>query len=81
MAELDLEIQEALDWIGQLHNDLANQFLDLYKSVPRLFIESSIVNQQVSCYANALGNWVRANDQWSFEVQNPSPLNCKKIAN
>lgn len=71
MAELDLEVQEALDWIGRLHDDFANQFLELYNSLPLLICESNAVNLQISYYADALGNWVRANDQWSFEVCNP----------
>ncbi|KKY32392.1 putative terpene synthase metal binding domain protein [Diaporthe ampelina] len=68
MAELDFGVQEAIDWIGRLHDELANDFRAEYARVPSLFTESEAVNLEIRLYADALGNWVRANDQWSFEV-------------
>lgn len=69
MAELKLGVQEALDWIGRLHDELANEFIAEYERVPSLFTESEAINLEIRLYADALGNWVRANDQWSFEVR------------
>lgn len=68
MAELNFGVQEAIDWIGRLHDELANDFRAEYARVPSLFTESEAVNLEIRLYADALGNWVRANDQWSFEV-------------
>lgn len=69
MAELNLGVQEALDWIGQFHDKLADEFIAEYARVPSLFTESEAINDEIRFYVDALGNWVRANDQWSFEVR------------
>ncbi|KAI3395183.1 hypothetical protein diail_1677 [Diaporthe ilicicola] len=69
MAELNLGVQEALDWIGRLHDELAAEFIVEYARVPELFTESEVANAEIRFYVDALGNWVRANDQWSFESQ------------
>lgn len=69
MAELNLGVQGALDWIGQFHDKLADEFIAEYARVPSLFTESEAVNHEIRFYVDALGNWVRANDQWSFEVR------------
>lgn len=68
MQEYGLGLQEAFDWIGELHRDLEACFLAEFRSLPYFPEESDTVNQEIREYANALGNWVRANDQWSFEV-------------
>lgn len=69
MAELNLGVQGALDWIGQFHDKLADEFIAEYARVPSLFTESEAINDEIRFYVDALGNWVRANDQWSFEVR------------
>ncbi|KAF8987968.1 terpenoid synthase [Cyathus striatus] len=56
MHQLQLDVQGAFDWIGKLHDQLVDKFLDDYRKV-------------VARYVDDLGNWVRANDQWSFESQ------------
>lgn len=73
MAELNLGVQEAFDWIGRFHDELANEFIADYARVPSLFTESEAVNHEIRLYVDALGNWVRANDQWSFEVRCHTP--------
>lgn len=68
MAQLDLGVQDALDWIGRFNDDLADEFIAEFARVPSLTTESEAINHEIRLYADALGNWVRANDQWSFEV-------------
>jgi Delta6-protoilludene synthase len=68
MNQFGLGVQDALDWIGRLHDDLLDRFLDDYQNLPTFPEESETVNYEIAEYADALGNWVRANDQWSFEV-------------
>jgi Delta6-protoilludene synthase len=70
MREHGLNLQEALDWIGNLHNGIATEFLKIYNDdVPAFVSECGIAGADVSSYIDALGNWVRANDSWSFEVR------------
>lgn len=68
MQQYGLDLQEAFDRIGVLHRDLETRFLAEFEKLPHFPEESDNVNRQVREYAHALGNWVRANDQWSFEV-------------
>lgn len=69
MRQYGLNLQEAFDWIGDLHQDLENSFLANFKKLPHFPLESDTINRELHEYACALGNWVRANDQWSFEVR------------
>ncbi|KAM6508217.1 Delta(6)-protoilludene synthase [Fusarium falciforme] len=69
MAELGLGVQEAMDWLGCFHDKLVDSFLAEYQRVPQFPDESERVNLEVLEYADALGNWVRACDQWSFESE------------
>jgi hypothetical protein len=68
MNELGLSLQEAYDWIGCYHDNVANEFLALYKDLPSFPEESETVNREIREYAYGLGNWVRTNECWSFEV-------------
>lgn len=68
MQQYGLGLQEAFDRIGVLHRDLETRFLAEFEKLPHFPEESDLVNRQLREYADALGNWVRANDQWSFEV-------------
>lgn len=60
--------QDAVDWVVAYHAALEQQFHALYEKLTggRAAVASSRDNVLLS-YANGLGNWVRANDQWSFE--------------
>lgn len=66
MHELDTDVQGALNYIGELHDRLAGAFLLTKDRLP-LFDDN--IDYQVQRYVHGLGNWVRANDQWSFESQ------------
>jgi hypothetical protein len=68
MKEKGLSLQETYDWIGRLHDDVADEFLRLYKDLPSFPDESEQVNREIREYAYGLGNWVRTNERWSFEV-------------
>jgi hypothetical protein len=47
---------------------LAAEFLSLYEYPPNFPDESDEVNKEVRAYLYGLGNWVRTNECWSFEV-------------
>lgn len=66
MKEKQTDLNGALEWIGELHDQLADQFLSDFAQLPS-FGEPTL-DAEVAIYADGLGNWVRANDKWSFEV-------------
>ncbi|KAK3301877.1 terpenoid synthase [Chaetomium strumarium] len=67
MTTLDCILQEAYNQIGMLHDALAAEFLDLRNNIPSFPEESEAVNRAIREYVDGLGNWVRANECWSFE--------------
>lgn len=69
MNDFGFDVQEALDLIGRLHEDLVCQFMIVYEKLAQVLGDNEPdLDGQIRRYADALGNWVRANDQWSFEV-------------
>ena len=66
MHELQTDIGGALEWISKLHDQLSEQFLSDFAAVGSF--GDPILDAQVATYIDGLGNWVRANDSWSFEV-------------
>jgi hypothetical protein len=69
MAEEGLSVQDAMDRAGQFHDELVDSFLAEVNNVPYFIEESELINDEVRQYIHALGNWVRACDQWSFESE------------
>jgi len=69
MVELGLDLHEALSWIGDFHDRLSSCFKKQFSNLQYLPEASDTVKRGVLEYADDLGNWVRANDQWSFEVR------------
>ncbi|KAJ3514441.1 hypothetical protein NLJ89_g2384 [Agrocybe chaxingu] len=67
MHQLNLDVQGAFDWIGKLHDELVDKFLEEYKNVPTF--KDKQATKECAEYAFGLGNWVRGNDQWSFESE------------
>ena len=65
MHQYDMDAQGAINWISDLHDDIADEFLETWKSLPTF---GGPVDREIRIYADGLGNWVRANDTWSFEV-------------
>lgn len=66
MNEKQLDLHAALEWIGELHDRLVAQFLSDFPKVPSFGSEA--LDAEVAIYVDGLGNWVRANDTWSFEA-------------
>lgn len=79
MQELELSVQDAFDWIGRYHDGAAREFLGLYDDLPVFSEETEGVNSEIREYVYGLGNWVRANECWSFEVVPPNPLLPERV--
>ncbi|KAJ7835226.1 terpenoid synthase [Mycena leptocephala] len=56
MHALNLDLHAALEWISDLHDKLAENFLATYDQVPD-YIDFEL-NRQVAEYLDGLGNWV-----------------------
>ncbi len=65
MHQLGLDIHGALQWISQYLDDLVAKFLKAWNNIP---VYGGPLDFEVRTYTEGLGDWVRANDQWSFEV-------------
>ncbi|CAK7229979.1 hypothetical protein SCUCBS95973_007417 [Sporothrix curviconia] len=63
-------VQDAMDWVAAYHDELADRFFVLYRQATAGNASDAVsdaVSDAAKQYAYGLGNWVRANDQWSFE--------------
>ncbi|KAJ7621510.1 terpenoid synthase [Mycena polygramma] len=61
-----MAVQEAIDRVSAIHDRLATEFLDVFHSLPSF--GSPAVDSMVRRYVDGLGNWIRANECWSFET-------------
>lgn len=66
MNELGTDAEGAMRWVKEHHKQLESRFIENFKKVPRW---GGPLDLQVARYCDGLGNWVRANDQWSFESE------------
>ncbi|KAJ6474479.1 terpenoid synthase [Mycena vitilis] len=66
MHQYNLEAQGAINWISDLHDNIADEFLQIWKTLPTF---GGPIDREIRTYVDGLGNWVRANDQWSFESE------------
>lgn len=66
MHNYKLDVCGAMEWIGEFNDRIAKSFLLAKDQVPSW---GEPVDSQVARYVHGLGNWVRANDQWSFESE------------
>ncbi|KAJ3748509.1 terpenoid synthase [Lentinula detonsa] len=68
MNSMCLNLDEALLWISNFHDILVDLFQETYSIIRR---ELPILNTSDAAvsYIDGLGNWVRANDCWSFESE------------
>jgi hypothetical protein len=73
MHQYNLDAQGAMNWISDLHDGIVDEFLQVWKALPTF---GGPVDREIRTYADGLGNWVRANDQWSFEVSIINMLQC-----
>ncbi len=60
-----MDVQHAMNYIGDLYNYLVDQFLAEWDHIP---VFGGPVDLEVKAYCNMLGEWVRGNEAWSFEV-------------
>ncbi|KAJ6477498.1 terpenoid synthase [Mycena vulgaris] len=67
MHEFDIDLPSAVLRVENYHRDLVENFLAVFKELPRW--GETEIDRQVASYVHGLGNWVRANDAWSFESQ------------
>nr|BBH51503.1 putative sesquiterpene synthase [Clitopilus sp.] len=65
--ERKCNLNDALRWISDYHDRLADEFLNLMHNLPSF--GSKLIDEQVKTYVDGLGNWVRANECWSFESE------------
>lgn len=66
MRQFHMDAQEAMDYIGALHDELVDEFLQTWHAIPTF---GGPLDREVRIYCDGLGNWVRGNDAWSFESQ------------
>ena len=66
MNELKTDVEGAMDWVAKYHVELETKFFDALGRVPKW---GKPIDSWVAEYCDGLGNWVRANDQWSFESE------------
>ncbi|KAJ7720443.1 terpenoid synthase [Mycena metata] len=66
MHQHNLDVQGAINWISYLHDNIADEFCRLWARIPTF---CSPVDREIRTYTDSLGNWIRANDQWSFESE------------
>ncbi|KAI9447578.1 terpenoid synthase [Lactarius indigo] len=67
MHEHKTDIQAAMNWVDDRHKELEARFMELYENKMPKFGEP--VDTELARYADGIGNWVRANDQWDFETE------------
>ncbi len=65
MQQFGVNVQEAMDHIGNLHDQFVDQFFEQWRHIP---VFGGPLDEEIRAYCNMLGNWIRGNDSWSFEV-------------
>src|ERR1700761_182068 len=61
------DIQGSMNWVHDYRKELESKFTDLYENKIPKFGEP--VDTELARYVDGIGNWVRANGQWSFETE------------
>jgi len=64
MNEQKVDVQSAIDWLERYAARVHDGFLD---NVTRLPSWGEDVDQRVKVYVDGLAQWVRGNDDWTFE--------------
>ncbi|KAJ3824036.1 terpenoid synthase [Lentinula raphanica] len=68
MNNMGLNLDEALLWISDFHDERVELFQETYAVIRKTLPISERTEAAVS-FLEGLGNWVRANDCWSFESE------------
>ncbi|RPD59287.1 terpenoid synthase [Lentinus tigrinus ALCF2SS1-7] len=77
MHQFQTDLHGAMEWIDNHHKTLMDRFLSYYGHLPTW---GPVIDVQVARYVQGVGNWVRANDTWSFESQRYFGLDGLAIA-
>lgn len=64
MHEFDMPLLEAMEWIEKRADEVKTKFLDRVKHIPSW---GEQVDAQVAEYIDQMGNFIYANNFWSFE--------------
>ncbi|KAF9560269.1 terpenoid synthase [Agrocybe pediades] len=64
MRQFKLDLDSAMDWVAQYHEEVETRFLDGLKRVPSWGPE---IDKNMEVYINGLANWPRCNVCYSFE--------------
>ena len=77
MHQHKTDIQGAMNWVHDYHQELQARFMDFYKKkIPKF---GGPVDAELARYVDGIGNWVRANDQWDFETERYFGKNALEI--
>ena len=63
MNQLKTDVAGAMKWVDEHHKELERKFNENFERLPKW---GETIDSQLARYVDGLGNWVRANDQWSF---------------
>lgn len=64
MKDFKLDLEAALEWLAAHCAETVSRFLENLKKIPSWTQE---VDEKVKIYVDGLGQWVRGNDDWSYE--------------
>ncbi|KAF8900877.1 terpenoid synthase [Gymnopilus junonius] len=64
MVERNLDVQGAINWLEQYTNGVSASFLDNVANMPSW---GEDVDRRVKIYTDGIAQWVRGNDDWTFE--------------
>ncbi|KAF5329687.1 hypothetical protein D9619_008947 [Psilocybe cf. subviscida] len=64
MKDFKLDLEAALEWLAAHCAETASRFLENLQKIPSWTQE---VDEKVKIYVDGLGQWVRGNDDWSYE--------------
>lgn len=64
MVEQELDIQGVIDWLEKYANGVLAGFLANVDSIPSWGPD---IDKRVNIYIDGLAQWVRGNDDWTFE--------------
>lgn len=58
------DLQEALDWLKVYNDEIVSKFLSDLQVIPSWGTD---IDSRVKVYIDGLGQWVRGNNDWSYE--------------
>jgi len=64
MNEHHLDLHDTLTWLGRYTDVIVSRFLSNIKHIPSWDPDT---DRRVRKYVDGLGQWVRGNDDWSYE--------------